>query len=160
MYTYHTPLVGLVLSIEEPRTESFFKCLNSIIDDWDLQSINDFNSSVILEFLGENKNVDKEISDLVTSFFKWIEENADELEYKETYHGSAIMPPRALFFKAAKKIPYNDYCSYVMSHKTLESILEDVSDFNDFCEETMDKKLFNFLKDNKLLGLQFFNVSS
>lgn len=160
MYTYHRPLIGLVLSIETPRTESFFKCLNSIIDDWELQSINDFNSSVILEFLGENKNVDKEVSDLVASFFKWVEENKDELEYKERYHGSAIIPPRALIFKVAKKIPYDGCFSYVIPHKTLETILEDVINFNDFCEKTMNKKLFNFLKENKVLGLQFFSVSN
>lgn len=163
MYCYQKPFIGLTLSIN--INSFFFKTVHDICAEFDYRSLLDFNKEDILEYQEEfsqcdaNNPVIQKSMLLVNLFFDWVKENNNELTYETAYHGS-LETPIFIKYNSASNIKFSQIESYCMDKDTLSKADYEVKQFERFCLETMDLKLFEYFQKNKMFGIHFVACSS
>lgn len=164
MYTYHHPIIGINISNFSDAT--FFHLVYNVAEEFDYSHASHFSTEDIDEFVGENEN-DFDLSDshihhqvnLAKLFYLWVQDNAEVLDLKRAYHGG-LDTPIYFIYNESSKIPYKDTQSYALSNDDLKKVLLESENFSDFCRDSMDQDLFDFLNKQKCFGLQFVSCSS
>ncbi len=161
MYTYYNIDFGITFNNRKKNSllDSFYKVF---IEIYDFDRIEDFEEDLEKQLKEELKEdgVVIEEEELFYKLINWLIKNKDVLDFKTHYHGSAMTTPTNLVFKNYKINNQDDIYNFTWTKKEIEKINKNLSEILDFCKETMPEDLFEYLTENKLIGVTFLNVSS
>lgn len=163
MYTYYNIDFGITFnnegSTKNSLLNSFYKIFVTI---YDFDRIEDFEEGLTIKLKKELKEDGVVINeeDLFYKLTQWIIENKKVLDFNIHYNGAGETIPTNLSFKNYEITNQDDIDNFTWSKKDIEEINKNLSEILDFCKETMPEDLFEYLTENKLIGVTFLNVSS
>ena len=159
METNSIPSLGIFLT-QDQDNDYFFKIVQEMFECFKYKSIKDLKKSHIQKYLEqgmETFHLDQpELLHLIKDFYDFAIDNSDELELNT--FGNMDFPRFIIVYINAKSIPYNKFSSYVISLDTIDSIREDIKNFEIKSKERMSSSLFNYFKKNDVFKLQMIKT--